>query len=140
MGAGGVISLSGTMRDDQLFIPGRRRRRRRRLGRDGRGRQRLGGRLVERVGQFVEDGIARQAQLAQEFSHGAQNLGQAFGADDNQRDREDENYFKKVQTSMTIRRAGRRNSTALRGAEKFRATAPAPCQLIIIPDRGVNDA
>jgi hypothetical protein len=29
-------------------------------------------------------------------------------------------------------------STTLRGAQKFRASAP--CQLIIIPDWGVNDA
>ena len=54
------------------------------------------GRLVEHVGQFVEDGIARQAKLAQDFSDGAHNFGQAFGADDNQRDRENENYFKKI--------------------------------------------
>ena len=61
-------------------------------------------RLVEHVGQFVEDGIARQAQLAQDFSYRAHNLGQAFGADYNQRDREDQSYFKKIrQTSMTVR-------------------------------------
>ena len=70
----------------------------------------------------MEDGIASQAQLAQNFSYGAHNFRQAFGADDNQRDRENQNYFKKVQTSMTVR-----------------AMMPAPCQLIIIPDCGVND-
>ena len=109
-------------------------------GSDFGARRRYFGRLVEHVGQFVEDGIARQAQLAQDFSHRAHNLGQAFGADDNQRDREDQNYFKKVQTSMTVRHDGQCNSMTLRGAGKFRATSPAPCQLIIIPDRGVNDA
>lgn len=140
MGAGGVISSLATVRDDRLFVLGRPDGGRPGLGRDGRGRRQFGGRLVEHLGQFVEDGIARQTQLAQNFSHSAHNLGQAFGADDNQRDREDQNYFKKVQTSMTVRRTGQRNSMTLRAAEKFRATAPAPCQLIIIPDRGVNDA
>ena len=140
MGAGGVISSLGTVRDDRLCILGRLDGRRPGLGRDGRGRRHFGGRLVEHVGQFVEHGIARQAQLAQDFSHRAHNLGQAFGADDNQRDREDQSYFKKVQTSMTVRRAGQCNSMTLRRAEKFRATSPAPCQLIIIPDWGVNDA
>ena len=70
----------------------------------------------------MEDGIASQAQLAQNFSYGAHDFGQAFGADDNQRDRENQNYFKKVQASMTVR-----------------AMMPAPCKLIIIPDCGVND-
>ena len=50
----------------------------------------------------MEDGIARQAQLAQDFSDRAHHFGQPFGADDDQRDREDESYFKKIrQTSMT---------------------------------------
>jgi hypothetical protein len=86
----------------------------------------------------VEDGIASQAQLAQNFSYCTHNLGQAFGADYDQRDREDEGYFKKVrQTSMTTDKC---NSMTRPGAEKFPATARAQCQLIIIPDRGVNDA
>ena len=145
MGAGGVISSLGTVRNDRLCFLGRHRRRRLDggrpgLGRDGCGRRRFGGRLVEHLGQFVEDGIARQTQLAQDFPHGAHNFRQALGADDNQRDREDQSYFKKVQTSMTIRHAGQCNSTTLRDAGKFRATSPAPCQLIIIPDWGVNDA
>ncbi len=81
MAAGGVISSLGTVRDDRLGILGRLD------GRPGFGgarwrRRRLGRRLVKDVGQFVEDGIARQAQLAQDFSYCAQNLGQAFGADD----------------------------------------------------------
>src|ERR1700675_2398051 len=101
MTAGGVISSLGTVRDDQLFILGRldRRRRGRRLNSLRRGlgwRRSVSGRLVEDVGQFVEDGIARQAQLAQDFSDRAHNFGQAFGADDNQRDREDQSYFKKI--------------------------------------------
>ena len=84
MGAGGVISSLGTVRDDRLGILGRLGAGGRGFGRGwyGRGRRRLGRRLVEDVGQFVEDGIARQAQLAQDFSYCAQNLGQAFGADD----------------------------------------------------------
>ncbi len=89
------------------------------LGAMGAGGGTLAARLVEHLGQFVEDGIARQAQLAQDFSHGAHNLGQAFGADDNQRDREDQNYFKKVQTSMTVPRTGQRNSMTLRGCGKI---------------------
>src|ERR1019366_4816379 len=107
MVAGGVISSLGTVRDDRLCFLGRHRRWRLDGGRFGlrRGRRHFGGRLVEHLGQFVEDGIARQAQLAQDFSHSAHNLGQALGADDNQRDREDQSYFKKVQTSMTIQRA-----------------------------------
>jgi hypothetical protein len=84
----------------------------------------------------MEDGIARQAQLAQDFSDRAHHFGQPFRANDDQRDREDESYFKKIrQASMT---ADDCNSMTSRGAEKFRATAP--CQLIIIPDWGVNDA
>src|SRR5260221_9152560 len=106
MTAGGVISSLGTVRDDQLFIlgrlssrrPGWLHRLRRRLG----WRRNVGGRLIEDVGQFVQDGIARKSKLAQDFSDGAHDFGQAFGADDNQRDREDEGYFKKIrQTSMT---------------------------------------
>jgi hypothetical protein len=101
MTAGGVISSLGTMRDDQLFILERLSSRRPgRLDGLGRGlgwlRNVSGRRLVEDVGQFVQDGIARQAKLAQEFSDGAHDLGQAFGADDDQRDREDECYFKKI--------------------------------------------
>ena len=94
------------MRDDQLFILGRLSSRRpgwlHRLWR-GLGRLRnVGGRLVEHVGQFVEDSVAGKAKLAQDFSDSAHDFGQAFGADDNQRDREDESYFKKIrQTSMT---------------------------------------
>jgi len=126
------------MRDDQLFILGRLGSRRPgwldRLGRGLGWRRYVGGRFVEDVGQFVEDGIARQAQLTQDFPDGAHNLGQAFGADDNQRDREDESYFKNIrQISMTTDKV-----LTSRGAEKFRASAP--CQLIIIPDSGVNDA
>jgi len=84
----------------------------------------------------MEDGITRQAQLAQDFSDRAHHFGQPFGTDDDQRDRKNESYFKKVrQASMT---ADQCNSMTSRGAEKFRATAP--CQLIIIPDWGVNDA
>ena len=84
----------------------------------------------------MQDGIARETKLTQDFSNGAHDLGQAFGADDDQRDREDECYFKKIrQISMT---ADKCNSMTSRGAEKFRAFAP--CQLIIIPDWGVNDA
>ena len=128
------------MRDDQLFILGRLSCRRSRwldsLGRGLGWLRNVCGRFVEDVGQFVQDGIAREAQLAQDFSNGAHNLGQAFGADDNQRDREDESYFKKIrQISMT---ANKCNSMTSRGVEKFHATAP--CQLIIIPDWGVNDA
>jgi hypothetical protein len=140
MTAGGVISSLGTMRDDQLFILGRLSCRR--PGQPHSLRRGLGwlrnvsGRLLEYVGQFVQDGIARQAKLAQDFSDDTHNLGQPFGADDNQRDREDESYFKKIrQISMT---ADKCNSMTSRGAEKFHATAP--CQLIIIPDWGVNDA
>jgi len=140
MAAGGVISSLGTVRDDRLCFLGRRGGRQLGLGRGVRNRRRLGRRrrlrLVEHFGQFVEDGIASQAQLAQNFSYRAHNLGQAFGADYDQRDREDESYFKKIrQTSMT---ACERNSMISRGAEKLRAIAP--CQLIIIPDWGVNDA
>ena len=129
------------MRDDQLFILGRldSRRRGRRLHSLRRGlgwRRHVGWRLIEDVGQFVEDGIARQAELAQDFSHRTHNFGQALGADNNQCDREDQSYFKKIrQTSMTIDTC---NLTTARGEEKFRASAP--CQLIIIPDWGVNDA
>ena len=128
------------MRDDQLFILGRQRSRRpRRLYSLGRGLgwlRNVSGRFVEDVGQFVEDCIAREAKLAQDFSNGAHNLGQAFGPDDNQRDREDQSYFKKIrQISMT---ADKCKSMTSRRAEKFHATAP--CQLIIIPDWGVNDA
>ena len=128
------------MRDDQLFILGRlySRWRRRRLhslrrGLGWRGNVRRG--LVEDVGQFMEHGIAGKAKLAQNFPHRAHNFRQAFGADDDQRDREDECYFKEIrQISMT----DKCNSMTSRGAEKFHATAP--CQLIIIPDWGVNDA
>jgi hypothetical protein len=129
MGAGDVISSLGTVREDRLFILGRRHRGRLQSGRRLHGlrrgfrrRRNVRARLVEHVGQFVEDGIASQAQLAQDFSYGAHNFGQAFGADHNQRDRENQNYFKKVQTSMTAR-----------------AMVPAPCKLIIIPDGSVND-
>ncbi len=105
-------------------------------GEDLGGSRRFGRWLLEHVGQFVEYGVAREAQLAQDFSYGAHNFGQALGADDNQRDREDESYFKNIrQTSMT---ADQRNSMTLRRVEKFRAGAL--CQLIIIPDFGVNDA
>jgi len=128
------------MRDDQLFILGRPGGRRPgRFDRLGRGlgwRRHVGGRFVEHVGQLVEHGIARQAQLTQDFSNGAHNLGQPFGTDDDQRDREDESYFKNIrQTSMT---AYWRNTMTTGGAEKFRATAP--CQLIMITNFGVNDA
>jgi hypothetical protein len=136
------------MRDDQLFILGRQRSRRpRRLDSLGRGLgwlRNVSGRLVEDVGQFVQDGIARQAKLTQDFSNGAHDLGQAFGADDNQRDREDESYFEKIrQISITTDKCNsmttdKCNSMTSRGAEKFHAIAP--CQLIIIPDWGVNDA
>ena len=128
------------MRDDQLFILGRLSCRRPRW-RDSLGRglgwlRNVSGRLVEDVGQFVQDGIARQAKLTQDFPDSAHDLGQAFGADDDQRNREDESYFKKIrQISMT---ADKCNSMTSQGAEKFHATAP--CQLIIIPDWGVNDA
>jgi hypothetical protein len=84
----------------------------------------------------MEHGIAREAKLAQDFSNSAHNLGQAFGAEDNQRDREDDNYFKEVQTSMTVRC----NSMTPRRAEKFRTPSTLLCQLIIIRDRSVNDA
>lgn len=84
----------------------------------------------------MEDGIARQAQLTQDFSHRAHYFGQAFGADDNQRDRENQGYFKKVWQNSMI--TDKRNSMTLRGAEKL--CSSAPCQLIIIPDWGVNDA
>ena len=81
----------------------------------------------------MEYGIARKAKFAQDFPHCAHDFGQAFGPDDDQRDREDESYFKNIrQISMTINKA-----LTSRGAEKFRASAP--CQLIIIPDWGVND-
>jgi len=128
------------MRDDQLFILGRLSCRRPRWL-DGLGRglgwlRNVSGRLVEDVGQFVQDGIARQAKLTQDFPDSAHDLGQAFGADNDQRDREDEGYFKKIrQIPMT---ADKCNSMTSRGVEKFHATAP--CQLIIIPDWGVNDA
>lgn len=84
----------------------------------------------------MEHGIARKAQFAQDFPHCAHDFGQAFGPDDDQRDRENQGYFKKIrQTSMTTNTC---YSTTLGGAEKFRARAS--CQLIIIPDWGVNDA
>jgi hypothetical protein len=83
----------------------------------------------------MEHGIAGKAQLAQNFPHRAHNFRQPFGADDDQRDRENQGYFKKIrQTSMTTNTC---YSTTLRGAQKFLASAP--CQLIIIPDWGVND-
>ena len=140
MTAGGVISSLGTVRDDQLFILGRLSSRRpgwlHRLRRGLRWLRNVGGRLFEHVGQFVQDGIARQPQLTQDFSDSAHDFGQAFGADYNQRDREDQSYFKKIwQISMTTEKC---NSMTSRDAEKFRATAQ--CQLIIIPDWGVNDA
>ena len=140
MTAGGVISSLGTVRDDQLFILGalysRWRGRRLHSLRRGLGwRGNVSRRLVQDVGQFVEHGIARKAQLAQDFSHRAHNFGQTFRPDDDQRDRENQGYFKKIrQTSMTTNTC---YSTTLRGAEKFRTNAP--CQLIIIPDWGVND-
>ena len=144
MGAGGVISSLGTVREDQLFILGRHDsgrlwcgRRLHGLRRRFRRRWNVRARLVEHVGQFVEHGIASQAQLAQDFSDRAHNLGQALGAEDNQRDRKDDYYFEKVQTSMTVRRECR-NSMTLPDAEKFRATAT--CQLIIITEWCVNDA
>ena len=40
--------------------------------------------------------LLASAKLAQDFAHRAHNFGQAFGADDNQRDREDQGYFKKI--------------------------------------------
>jgi len=84
----------------------------------------------------MEHGIARKAKFAQDFPHCAHDFGQAFGPDDDQRDRENQGYFKKIrQTSMTTNTC---YSTTLRGAQKFRASVP--CQLIIIPDWGVNDA
>ena len=84
----------------------------------------------------MEHGIARKAQFAQDFPHCAHDFGQAFGPDDDQRDRENQGYFKKIrQTSMTTNIC---YSTTRRAAQKFRASAP--CQLIIIPDWGVNDA
>ena len=86
----------------------------------------------------MEHGIAREAKLAQDFSYGAHNFGQAFGAEYDQRDREDDNYFKEVQSSMTVRSESRCNSMTAPRAGKF-PTAPT-CQLIIIPDFGVNDA
>ncbi len=86
----------------------------------------------------MQHGIAREAKLAQDFSHGAHNFGQAFGAEDDQRDREDDNYFKEVQSSMTVRSESPCNSMTAPRAGKFPATAT--CQLIIIPDFGVNDA
>jgi len=86
----------------------------------------------------MEHGIAREAKLAQDFSHGAHNFGQAFGAEYDQRDREDDNYFKEVQSSMTVRSESSCNSMTTPRAGKF-PTAPT-CQLIIIPDFGVNDA
>jgi hypothetical protein len=88
----------------------------------------------------MEDGIARQAQLAQDFPYGTHDFGQAFGADDNQRDREDYSYFKKVQTSMTVGYACRCKSMTLPPAKRFRIPTLPPCQLIIIPECGVNDA
>jgi hypothetical protein len=84
----------------------------------------------------MEDGIAGKAELAQDFSHGAHNFGQALGPDDDQRDCENQGYFKKIRQSLMITNTC--YSTTLRGAEKFLASAP--CQLIIIPDSGVNDA
>ena len=83
----------------------------------------------------MEHGIAREAKLAQDFSNGTHNFGQAFGAKDDQRDREDDNYFKEVQASMTVRFESHCNSMTAPSAGKFPAT-----QLIIIPDLGVNDA
>jgi hypothetical protein len=83
----------------------------------------------------MEHGIAGKAQLAQDFSHRAHNFGQAFGPDDYQRDRENQGYFKKIrQILMTTNTC---YSTTLRCMGKFLASAP--CQLIIIPDWGVND-
>ena len=86
----------------------------------------------------MKHGIAREAKLAQDFSHGAHNFGQAFGAEDDQRDREDDNYFKEVQSSMTVRSESRRNLMTSPRVGKFPTTATS--QLIIIPDFGVNDA
>jgi hypothetical protein len=37
----------------------------------------------------MQDGIARESQLTQDFSDSAHDFGQAFRADDNQRNRED---------------------------------------------------
>ena len=88
----------------------------------------------------MEDGIAGETEFAEDFADGAHDFGQAFGAEDNQRDRKNDSYFEKVQTSMMVRRDCRCNSMTLLGAEKFRAVPSASCQLITIPDRGVNDA
>jgi hypothetical protein len=87
----------------------------------------------------VKNGIARQPQLAQDFSCGPHYFRQALRADDDQRDRKDENYFKKVQTSMTVARDCMRNSMTRWDAEKFRS-ASFPRQLITIPDSGANYA
>src|SRR5258708_4455224 len=96
MTAGGGISSLATVRDDQLFILGRLYSRRpgrlHSFGRGLRWLRNVGLRFVEHVGQFVQDGIARQPQLTQDFSDSAHDFGQAFGADDNQRDREDQSY------------------------------------------------
>jgi len=43
--------------------------------------------VLEHVGQLAHDGVARGAQLAQYLAHGAENLGQALGAEHDQRDR-----------------------------------------------------
>ena len=86
----------------------------------------------------MEHGIAREAKLAQDFSHRAHNFGQALGAEYDQRDRQNDNYFKEVQASMTVRSESPFNSMTAPRAGKFPATPI--CQLIIIPDFGVNDA
>ena len=94
-------------------------------------------RIVAKLRQLAHHRVTCQAQFAQDFADGAHNLGQTLGSDDNQRDCENQSYFKKVrQTSMT---ADTCNSMTSRRPEIFRESS-VPCQLIIIPDWGVNDA
>jgi hypothetical protein len=86
----------------------------------------------------VEDGITGQAQLAQHFPRDAHDFGQALRPDYDERDGENQKYFKRVQASMTVRSV--RDSVKLTsfGARKFHA--PSPFQLIIIKVWSVNDA
>ncbi len=148
MGATGVISLLVTVSDKRLWFLGRRSGR---LGLASRRRGRLDfcrRGLVENFGQLVEDGITGQTQLAQNFSRRAHDFGHALRPDHYQRDGQDQNYFKRVQASMTVWSV--RDSIELtsleltsRGARKFHVPCPRqliPPQLIIIKVRSVNDA
>jgi hypothetical protein len=86
----------------------------------------------------VEDGITGQAQFAQHFPRRAHDFGQALRPDHNKRHGKNQNYFKRVQASMTVRSLRDSIELTSPGAGKFHASSPP--QLIIIKVWSVNDA